>query len=157
MLKEYERSPESMSREQRKEETKRYQKGLTARQQPLRSARLPVIVLIEGWAAAGKGTLINDLISEIDPRFASVFSADRALQGSERYPFLYPYFNAIPEEGKILFMDSGWMEETVRGAVAGELDGEECELYLRSVNRCERQLRDNGYLLIKIFVDIPRK
>ena len=35
MLKEYERSPESMSREQRKEETKRYQKGLTARQQPL--------------------------------------------------------------------------------------------------------------------------
>ena len=157
MLKEYERSPESMSREQRKEETKRYQKGLTARQQPLRSARLPVIVLIEGWAAAGKGTLINDLISEIDPRFASVFSADRALQGSERYPFLYPYFNAIPEEGKILFMDSGWMEETVRGAVAGELDGEECELYLRSVNRFERQLRDNGYLLIKIFVDISRK
>ena len=156
MLKDFVRPDDGMTKEERKAETKQYQKGLTARQQQLRDAKLPVIVLIEGWSAAGKGTLINDLISEIDPRFANVFVADQVLDDVEEYPFLYPYFNAIPENGKILFMDSGWMEETVRGAVSGVLDEEACGLYVESVNRFERQLRDNGYLVIKIFVNISR-
>ena len=37
--------------------------------QLLREKSLPVLVLIEGWSAAGKGSLIKELISEIDPRF----------------------------------------------------------------------------------------
>ena len=47
---------------------------LLGQQQLLRDAKLPVIVLIEGWAAAGKGSLIKELISEIDPRFYNTVS-----------------------------------------------------------------------------------
>ncbi len=156
VLKEYSRPEDGMDKEQRKAEANRLQEKLTALQMAISEAKLPVIVLIEGWAAAGKGTLINDLISEIDPRFCSVFSADSALKEADRYPFLYPYFGAIPEDGKILFMDSGWMEAAVRGALSGELGKKECRRVIRSVNRFERQLRDNGYLLLKLFVNISR-
>ena len=34
-----------------------------------------MLVLIEGWAAAGKGSLIREMIREIDPRFYSVVSS----------------------------------------------------------------------------------
>ena len=73
MLKEFVRPDDGMKKAERKEEAKRLQDKLTALQISLKETKLPVIVLIEGWAAAGKGSLINDLISEIDPRFSSVF------------------------------------------------------------------------------------
>ena len=151
MLKEYVRPDDGMNKEQRKAEANRLQDKLSAQQIHLHDAKLPVIVLVEGWAAAGKGGLINDLISEIDPRFSSVFSADSALREADRYPFLYPYFSAIPEDGKLLFMDSGWMEATVRAQLSGELGKKEYHSRIHSVNRFERQLRDNGYLLLKLF------
>ena len=156
MLKEFVRPDDGLDKAARKAEANRLQEKLTAHQILLKDARLPVIVLVEGWAAAGKGSLINDFISDLDPRFCSVFSADSAARDADRYPFLYPYFNAIPEEGKLLFMDSGWMEATVRAAISGELSKKDYRRRILSVNRFERQLRDNGYLLLKLFVNIPR-
>ena len=156
MLKEFVRPDDGMKKAERKEEAKRLQDKLTALQISLKETKLPVIVLIEGWAAAGKGSLINDLISEIDPRFSSVFIGDVARKEADRYPFMYPYFKAIPEDGKLLFMDSGWMEATVRADLSGELSKKEYRRRILSVNRFERQLRDNGYLLLKLFVNIPR-
>ncbi len=157
MLKEFERPEDGLDKATRKAEAKRLQEKLTAQQMLLRDAKLPVIVLVEGWSGAGKGSLINDLISEVDPRFSSVFLSDRARQEADRYPFLYPFFNAIPEEGKLLFMDGGWMEASVRALCTGEIGKTEFERRIRSVNRFERQLRDNGYLLLKLFVNISRK
>ena len=73
MLKEFEGiTPEE--KETLKREIKEAREKLMGQQQMLRDAKLPVIVLIEGWAAAGKGSLIKELISEIDPRFYSVVS-----------------------------------------------------------------------------------
>ena len=156
MLKEFIRPDDGMKKAERKAEAKRLQDKLTALQISLKDAKLPVIVLSEGWAVAGKGSLINDLISEIDPRFSSVFIGDVARKEADRYPFMYPYFKAIPEDGKLLFMDSGWMEATVRADLSGELSKKEYRRRILSVNRFERQLRDNGYLLLKLFVNIPR-
>ena len=79
---------------------KELQAKLLSQQQLLRDAGLPVIVLIEGWAAAGKGSLIKELISEIDPRFYNVVSPVVIRESEERFPFLYQYYKAIPETGK---------------------------------------------------------
>ena len=156
MLKAYVRPDDGLDKNTRKAEFNRLQERLTAQQQEIRNAKLPVVVLIEGWGAAGKGTLINDLISEVDPRFCSVFCSDDKLRGAERYPFLYPFFCALPEDGKILFMDGGWMEATVRAELSGELSKKEYRRRIISVNRFERQLRDNGYLVLKLFVNISK-
>ena len=50
-----------------KAEVKKLHDRLMAQQQEIREAKLPVVVLIEGWAAAGKGSLIyaDYLIEEI--------------------------------------------------------------------------------------------
>ena len=106
MLKEFEkRKPED--KEALNAEIKSVRETILGQQQLLRDAKLPVIVMIEGWAAAGKGSLIKELISEIDPRFYHVVSPVVLPEKDERYPFLYQYASAIPENGKILFMDSG--------------------------------------------------
>ena len=130
---------------------------LLAQQQKLLEAKLPVIVLIEGWAAAGKGSLIKELISEIDPRFYRVQSPVIVPEAEQRYPYLYQYVSTIPENGKITFLDSGWMECAVSKFLKHEITKEEYRRRIRQVNEFERQLRDSGYLVLKIFLHIDKK
>ncbi len=141
---------------QLKAEVKALRERLMACQQELRVKGLPIIVLVEGWSSAGKGSLINELISEIDPRNYNVVSPVITPEAEARYPFLYPYAAAIPENGKIMFYDSGWMEDCVRKVLHRDITKEEYKNRIRAVNEFERQLRDGGYLIIKLFLDISQ-
>ena len=42
---------------------------LFAQQMQMKEKNLPVLILFEGWGAAGKGTLLGHVIRELDPRF----------------------------------------------------------------------------------------
>ncbi len=155
MLKDFEKNaPEDKA--ELSEEIKSLQAELMGQQQQLREKKIPILVLIEGWAAAGKGSLIKELISEMDPRFYHVASPAVVPESESRYPFLYPYAKEIPENGKLVFLDSGWMESTVRKMLRHEITREEYKRRVRSVNEFERQLRDGGYLILKIFMHIDR-
>ena len=156
MLKDFEKNaPED--KDSVKAKIKELRATLLGQQQALRDAKLPVIVLIEGWSAAGKGSLIKELISEIDPRFYSVVSPTITPEWEERYPFLYPYAKAIPENGKITFLDSGWMETAIQKFLRHEITKDEYRRRIRQINEFERQLRDGGYLLLKIFLHIDKE
>ncbi|MBR2572492.1 MAG: phosphate--AMP phosphotransferase, partial [Clostridia bacterium] len=139
-----------------KKQIKALRARLLGQQQALLEAKLPVIVLIEGWAAAGKGSLIKELISEIDPRFYSVVSPVIVPESEERYPFLYQYVKAIPQNGKLTFLDSGWMESAVQKFLRHEITKDEFRRRVRQVNEFERQLRDGGYIVLKIFLHIEK-
>ena len=156
MLKEF-NPPKDVEKEALKEEIKALRERLLAQQQLVRSSNLPVIVLVEGWAAAGKGSLINELINEIDPRFYNVVSPVSTPQAEARYPFLYPYACAIPENGKIMFYDSGWMEGAVRKFLRREITKKQYKELIRSAIEFERQLRDGGYLILKLFLHIEKE
>ena len=156
MLKDYEKSkPEE--KDAVNEEIKALRARLIGQQQQIREKKLPVLILIEGWAAAGKGSLIKEIISEIDPRFYNVVSPAVVPESEMRYPFLYPYASAIPENGKLIFLDSGWMEAAVRKKLRLEISGDEYKRRVRAVTEFERQLRDAGYLVLKIFLHIDEE
>ena len=72
-------------------------------------------------------------------------------QEERRWPFLKRYCQAMPERGKVLFLDSGWMNDTVRERLRGDLSDEEYRRRLRSVERMERQLAADGYLVVSCF------
>ena len=131
--------------------------NLAGLQQRLKQAGLPVIVLVEGWGAAGKGSVIRSLIRELDPRFFKVISVSMPTEEERRWPFLKRYVQSIPEAGKVLFLDSGWMDETVRERLRGGLSEREYARRLESVRMMERQLAAGGYLLVKLFLHIDRE
>ena len=138
-------------------EIKELQSKLLGQQQELMKAKLPVVVLIEGWSAAGKGSLIKEFISELDPRFYHVESPKVMPESEERFPFLYPYMKAIPVNGKVTFLDSGWMENVVRKYLRHEITKDEYRRRIRQVNEFERQLRDGGYVILKIFLHVSKQ
>ena len=153
-MKKEEKDARKAENNRRRAEIKALREKLMGLQQTIREKGLPIIVLVEGWATAGKGNLIGEMISELDPRFFNVVTPTITPEKDARYPFLYPYAKAIPENGKIMIYDAGWMEDCVRKLMRREITKDEYKKRLRAVNEFERQLRDGGYLLLKLFLDI---
>ena len=130
---------------------------LSSQQQQVKQAKLPVVVLIEGWGASGKGSLIGDLILNMDPRSFTVFSINPPTDDEARRPFLWRYFQKIQEAGQFVFFDSGWYGETIQNVMVDGLDGKDYRRRIESINAFERQLTDGGYLVVKFFLHIPKK
>lgn len=130
---------------------------LAGQQMQVKEHKIPVLVLVEGWGTAGKGSLIGELIQNIDPRFFKVATMDQPTEEEQRKPFLCRYFAKIPESGKFMFLDSGWMDEVTRMRLHGEMDQKIYEQRIESIRRFERQLTDNGYLVMKFFCHISKK
>ena len=122
----------------------------------IKEHKIPVLVLFEGWSSAGKGSMIGKVIKNIDPRFFKVATMSAPTEDELRRPFLYRYMRQIPEQGKFTFLDSGWMEETTKEVLEDGLSGEDYEKRIDSIKRFERQLTDNGYLVVKFFMHISR-
>ena len=65
-----------------------FREKLSAQQLLLKEKKLPVILLIEGWGASGKGSLIGRLIRYLDPRFYTVCTRIVPSDEELRKPFL---------------------------------------------------------------------
>lgn len=130
---------------------------LSRQQMQIKDNRIPVLVLMEGWGTAGKGSTIGQVIQNIDPRFFKVASLDKPSEEEKRKPFLYRYFANIPEAGKFMFLDSGWMDEITKAALYEEISHRAYDLRIDSIRRFERQLTDNGYLVMKFFCHISEE
>lgn len=149
--------PERPGVEELEERLEAARAKLAVQQMQIKEHKLPVFVLFEGWGTAGKGSILGKIIKEIDPRFFKVATMDVPTEEERRKPFLYRYFVKIPEAGKFCFLDSGWMEEVTRSCLHGELKEKKYKERIDSVKRFERQLTDNGYLVMKFFFHISQE
>lgn len=124
-------------------------------QQQVRAAKIPVVVLFEGWDASGKGSMIGELIRNLDPRGFKVFTLDLDDPAEERYPYMHRYWNAVPLYGNMAILDGSWY----RGVAAPETRPGRKELERRygQIIDFEKQLADDGYVIIKFFLHITRK
>jgi hypothetical protein len=68
---------------------------LAKQQLLIKEQKIPVLVLMEGWGTAGKGSVIGQVIQNIDPRFFKVESMGEKSEEERRKPFLYRYFRAF--------------------------------------------------------------
>ena len=140
-----------------KDMTKELEKNLSALQQKIRDKKLPVIILLEGWGASGKGTLISDMIKMLDPRFFKVYSTMPATESERRYPMMKRFWERIPEYGMMSVLDRSWYQELAIAKMEDGISDEEYSRRVKSVNTFERQLSDDGYLIIKFFLHISQK
>ena len=138
-------------------EKEQYRSELAKRQQLIAEKKLPVVVIIEGYGTAGKGSVIASVIKYMDPRYFRVYNMDVTTEDEARRPFLYRHAIRMPKQGQFSIYDGGTMDEVVTAYLMGEISKKEYNGRVESIVNYERQLRDNGYLVIKFFIDIDKK
>ena len=144
-------------KEEYKPESRKLKEELAMLQLKLREKKLPVIILFEGWSAAGKGSLISDMILTLDPRNFKVYSTIEPTAEELRKPLMWRHWNVIPARGQMTILDRSWYQDVSIARMEQDLSEEDALHRMDSIKTFERQLTDDGYLIIKFFLHISQK
>jgi len=116
----------------------------------------PVVVLFEGWDAAGKGGAIKRITEKLDPRGYVVYSI-AAPQGDDKtHHYLYRFWRRLPESGQIAVFDRSWYGRVMVERIEGFCTDADWKRAFREINQFERQLVDFGTILFKFWVNITK-
>ncbi len=118
---------------------------------------IPVVIVFEGWGAAGKGTLINELILPLDPRGFTVCPTLAPNEAETYRPFLWRFWTRMPSKGRWTIFDRSWYRRVLHDRVEGEVKGAALAEAFRDIRAFERQLADDGTVIIKFFLHISKK
>jgi AMP-polyphosphate phosphotransferase len=118
-------------------------------------AAFPVIVLIGGVEAAGKGDALRTLYEWMDPRHLETHAFDAP--GAFDYPTMWPFWQALPRAGTIGIFFRAWYREPLRARTLGGASRAEVGRRLDEIVRFERMLTDEGALVVKYWFHLSKK
>lgn len=130
---------------------------LSALQRECREAGIPVIIVFEGMDAAGKGTQINSLIQALDPRGFQVYSIGQETEEEHRRPFLWRFWTKIPARGRMAIFDRSWYRRTLSERFEKTVSSKKLPASFSDIQFFEKQLTDDGTVIIKFFLHISQK
>ena len=141
-----------------------YVREVTRRQIQLRELgykvylqKRPVILVFEGWDAAGKGGAIKRITEKLDPRGYVVYPIS-APQGEDRTRhYLFRFWRRLPERGQIAIFDRSWYGRVLVERIEGFARQAEWQRAYKEINSFERQLREFGVILVKFWIHISRE
>ncbi|GHU43375.1 polyphosphate:AMP phosphotransferase [Clostridia bacterium] len=162
MLKKKIRTPDSVSKAELKQKIESAKEHLGELQRQYREAGIPVILVFEGMGAAGKGVQINRLIQALDPRGFSVYTGTRPTEEEQLRPFLWRYWVRTPAKGRIAVFDRSWYRMVQTDRFEKEenqkiINSKEINEHYEDINSFEKQLADDGAVIIKFFLHIDKK
>lgn len=127
-------------------------------QRECRSAKIPVIILVEGWRGAMRTDIINEMMQKMDSRGFRVFSASKMTDEQRKQPFFTTFWKQLPRYGNIAVYHRSWYFLKNEHNVA---DKSQVEHLLNTsyshIRAFEKQLTDDGYVLMKFFVHVSKK
>ncbi len=115
-------------------------------QRELKELNIPVMIVFEGVDASGKGTMINRMISSMDPRGFQVFTLNDHNEEEQMRPYFWRFMTKTPERGRIHIYDQSWYQGVFHK-----------EINVEDANHFEGMLSKDGYLIVKFFLIISKE
>jgi polyphosphate kinase 2 (PPK2 family) len=117
---------------------------------------VPVVVVLEGWDASGKGGAIRRLTHALDPRGFTVhaFGAPSAEELAHHY--LWRFWRVLPKHGHLAIFDRSWYGRVLVERVEGLASEQEWHRAYREINEFELQLAAAGTVVAKFWLHISR-
>ncbi|HPX72745.1 MAG TPA: polyphosphate:AMP phosphotransferase [Methanoregulaceae archaeon] len=119
--------------------------------------RVPIIIVVEGWNASGITMVISELIQHIDPRGFSLHSVGSPNDEERARPLLWRFFTRIPAKGRIAIFARSWYSRSLAEEVSGIDWKSAVRFSIDTINSFERQLSDDGAVIIKFFLHISKE
>ncbi len=116
----------------------------------------PVIIVFEGWDAAGKGTTIRQLTAPLDARGFKVLATQAPRTHEKRKPWLWRFWMNLPRYGQIAIFDRSWYGRVLIERVNGLTPMPQWIAAYEEINNFERTLADDGAIFIKFWLHISK-
>jgi len=119
--------------------------------------RVPVVIVYEGWDAAGKGGNIRRLTRELDPRGYEVVPV-AAPEGEEKtHHYLWRFWRALPKAGHITIFDRSWYGRVLVERIEEFAQPRDWMRAYREINEFEAQLSEFGMVVVKFWLHISKQ
>ena len=144
-----------------KAEYKRRQPELQARLYDLEHAvfttGIPVAIVFEGWATAGKGSTINALAERLDPRGFRVMPITPPRTAEMRFPWLWRFWLKIPAKGQMVVYDTSWYRRVLIDRINKTVSKKQWQNGYQDIVDFEEQLAADGTVMLKFWLHISKK
>lgn len=126
-------------------------------QRTLRDLNIPVIIVLEGWNAAGITMCTHEIIQSLDPRGYNLHAIDNPSDEDRARPFMWRFWLRTPSNGRIAIFARSWYSRALAEKMSSVGWKKSLKDEIRSINNFERQLADNGTIIIKFFLHISKE
>ncbi len=140
--------------EQYKLELKAEQKRLNRLEMEMYQKRIPLMVMYEGWDAAGKGGNIKRVAQALDARAYTIFPSPAPTKPELMHPHLWRYWTRLPKAGHVGIYDRSWYGRVLVERVEGFASTAAWARAYDEINEFEQELVRWGAILLKFWVDV---
>lgn len=117
----------------------------------------PMVVVLEGWAAAGKGGLVKKMVGYMDPRGFTVHPIWPPSVEEQKYPFLWRFWKQLPARGSIGIFYHSWYIHVLEDRLFQRVEAAQVPPVMQQINAFERQLVDDGAAIAKFWIHLSQK
>jgi len=130
--------------------------ALVRMQVELKSAKFPVILVIGGVEASGKGDVINILNGWLDPRGFETFAFHEPTDEERERPAMWRYWRTLPPNGRMAIYAGGWHADALHEDPRSARELAQFDAMLRRISWFEGQLAAGGALVVKIWLNLSK-
>ena len=139
-----------------KEELKKLQAQLGRLHNRLYRKRVPVVIVYEGWDAAGKGGNIKRLTGALDPRGFEVLPIASPSPQEKARHYLWRFWTNLPKDGHIAIFDRSWYGRVMVERLEGFCSENDWQRAYYEMNEFEQELHNWGAVVLKFWVQIDK-
>lgn len=126
-------------------------------QQRLRGCDFPVVILFAGVDGAGKSETMNLLNEWMDPRWIVTRAYGEPSDEERERPVFWRYWRDLPPKGKIGLFLSAWYSQPLLDRAWGRIDEARFDERLNRIAAFEKELADDGALVLKFWMHLGKK
>jgi polyphosphate:AMP phosphotransferase len=147
----------SVSKEDFKAQQDELRTQLLEVQQELKDSNIPVIVVVSGVEAAGKGEVVNRLNEWLDTRGVQTFAYWEASDEERERPRYWRFWRTLPSRGEIGILFGGWYLAPIEHRFRGQCDDAALDAELNRIVDFERMLTHDGALILKFWFHLSEE
>ncbi len=120
----------------------------------LKEEKRGMILVFEGLDASGKTGCIRRLTKELDMKQYTVHPISKPSAEEYRRHYFHRFWTKLPAYGNIAIFDRSWYGRVLVERVENFCTEDEWRRAYREINDFEKQLTDDGYILLKLWFEV---
>ena len=131
--------------------------ALVRMQVELKSSSFPVILVIAGVEASGKGDVVNIMNGWLDPRGFETFAFHDPTDEERDRPSMWRYWRTLPPSVRMAIYAGGWHTDAINEDPRTPRELAQFDAMMRRVNWFEGQLAAAGALIVKVWLHLSKE
>lgn len=145
------------TKQEYKKKLAKYQRKLAYSHYALNLNKKPMVLVFEGWDAAGKGSAIKRIVQAMNPRYYRVIPIASPTDVDQKYHYLWRFLNGLPPCGKTSVYDRSWYGRVMVERIEHLCTTEEWMRAYEEINHFEKAMTNNGIIVIKFWMHISKE